>query len=651
MNSYVTKLKNDPFNFANQMKVEELEKIITHAADKYFNTQEPVLSDALYDLLIDFLKAKNPKSKVLKNVGSSVNAGNKTKLPYVLYSMDKVKPPSKELGKWLEKYPPPYYLSDKLDGMSALLVYFKDNTMKLYTRGDATEGRDVSYLLKYIPHIPTPETIVKYMKDYDIKPKKDKNMAFRGEIVVDKKVYLKHKERFKNERAMASGIVNSKKIDPIVAKDISLVIYEVVEPFTNIKQQYRTIKKVGLQRVEYLKVNKLNYEFLSQYFKDRRTESSYLIDGIIITNNQDHARTIKGNPKYAFAFKDVLEDQIVEAKIKYIEWKVSKDGYLNPIVNLTPVPLAGVTIKRVTAYNAKFVKDNFLGPGAIVKIVRSGDVIPKIIEVIKKAKEPQMPEVPYLWNETKVDVLVKNKKDSEMMKIREILYFFKKMGIQNLGEGNIKKLYNAGFDTVPKIIKATQSDFLKVDGFKERSAEIIYNNIHNNLKSTNLALLMASSNIFGYGFGYERAKLILDTYPNILTDYKKLSKEELIEKIKSISSFEEKTAKQFVDYLSKFEEYYNSIKDFVHFKKSTAIKAIGSKFKDQIVVFTGFRDTSLEEEIKSQGGTIGKAFNNSTTLIVCKDDEIKNGTNSKILKAKEKGIKILTKDELIKMLK
>jgi DNA ligase (NAD+) len=649
MNNYITKLKDDPFNFANKMSVEELEELITFTADKYFNTKHAVISDALYDMLIDFLKAKNSKSKVLKNVGASVNSGNKMKLPYVLYSMDKIKPPSKELDKWIDKNPPPYYLSDKLDGMSALLVYYKDKTMKLFTRGDATEGRDISYLLKYISHIPTPDTIKKYMTNNDIKAKKN-NMAFRGELVIDKKVFLKHQKRFKNERAMASGIVNSKKIDPMVAKDLSFVVYEVVDPFTTIKQQYRTIKKVGLKRVHYLKVIELNYEFLSEYFKKRRKESCYLIDGIIITNNEDHNRTIKGNPKYAFAFKDVLEDQMVIATIKDIEWTISKDGYINPVVNLKPVNLAGVTIKRVTAYNAKFVKDNSLGPGAIIKIIRSGDVIPKIIEVIKKADKPQMPDIPYTWNATNVDILVNDKEDSEFIKIKEILYFFKKMGIQNLGEGNVKKLYESGFNSIPKIIKASESDFLKVDGFKERSAEIIYNNIHNKLKSTDLALLMAASNIFGYGFGYERAKLILEEYPNIMTDYKTISKQQLIDNIKSISSFEDKTAKQFTDYIDKFDKYYASIKKYITLKKETKTKKMGTKFSDQIVVFTGFRNTNLEESIKSQGGTIGKSVNSKTTLLVCKDKTIKEGNNSKIVSAREKGIKIITEKELINML-
>ena len=277
MNTYITNLKNDPFNYANKLKVDELEKLIKYSADKYFNTQDAVISDALYDLLIDFLKVKNPKSKVLKDVGSSVNSGNKVKLPYVLYSMDKVKPPSKELERWEKKFPPPYYLSDKLDGMSALLVYYDESTIegnelpiKLFTRGDAKEGRDVSYLLKYISHIPTPTKVSKYMKENKLKPKKGVNMAFRGELVVDKQVYLKHTERFKNERAMASGIVNSKKIDPMVAKDISLVIYEVVEPFEKIKYQYRAINKLGLLRVHYLKVPKINYEFLSEYFKQEK---------------------------------------------------------------------------------------------------------------------------------------------------------------------------------------------------------------------------------------------------------------------------------------------------------------------------------------------------------------------------------------------
>ena len=247
------------------------------------------------------------------------------------------------------------------------------------------------------------------------------------------------------------------------------------------------------------------------------------------------------------------------------------------------------------------------------------------------------------------DILIKNKDNNESIKIREILYFFKKLGIKNLGEGNVKKLYKAGFNTIPKILNASETDFLEVDGFKQKSAKIIYNSIHKKLVDLDLGLLMAASNVFGYGFGYERAKLILEKYPNILTDYKKMSKE-ILDLIVKIPSFEEKTAKQFVDYLKDFDKYYQEIAKFITLK-ATKLKKLGNKFENQVVVFTGFRDEEMENSIISQGGTIGKAFNNNTTMVIWNDEEVKNGNNSKILKAKEKGIKILTKNELQKMLK
>ncbi len=646
--NYLIEFKKDPYNYANNLDVNNIEKLIKYAANKYFNDEEPVISDSLYDLLIDFLRSKNPKSKVLKEVGSNVNSGDKVKLPYSLYSMDKIKPPSKELERWIEKFHGPYYLSDKLDGVSALIVYDKNDKIKLFTRGNATEGRDVSFLIKYLDKIPNVKTIKNYMKENNIKEDKT-NMAFRGELVISKNEFSKHSDRFKNERAMVSGIVNTKKLDPLLTKSLSLVIYEVVYPFTDIKHQYRTIKKVGFNRVNYVKTNILSYDDLSEYFKDRRKKSDYLIDGIIINNNQKHKRTKKGNPKYAFAFKDVLEDQMTFATIKNVEWNASKDGYLNPVVNLEPVELGGVTIKRVTAYNAKFVKDNLLGKGAIVKIIRSGDVIPKIIEVLKKAKKAEMPDLEYEWNNTNVDIILKNKENQDMV-IKEILYFFKKMNIPNLGEGNIKKFYNSGFTNVESIIKAKATDFLKVDGIKQKSANKIYKGIHDILKSTDLALLMAASNVFGHSFGYERAKLILEKYPNILTNYKSIKKDKLLENIKSITSFEEKMALQFIDYIDDFNDYFNKIKKYITLKEIVKDTVTGNKFKDQNIVFTGFRDKTLEEKIIKEGGKIGKSISKNTSILICKDEETKNGTNSKIKDAKEKNIKILTKDELIKML-
>ena len=126
---------------------------------------------------------------------------------------------------------------------------------------------------------------------------------------------------------------------------------------------------------------------LSEYLKERRTKGNYVIDGVIVTDNGIHDRNEDSNPEYAFAFKDILEDQKAESKIIEIEWKVSKNGYLNPTVIIEPVSIGGVEIKRVTAHNAKYVVDNKLGKGALIEIIRSGDVIPYIQKVLKPASK------------------------------------------------------------------------------------------------------------------------------------------------------------------------------------------------------------------------------------------------------------------------
>ena len=140
---------NDQINIASSFSIEELEELIEYSSDKYYNTDKPVISDSIYDILVDFLRIKNPKSKTLKNIGANIKAKNKVKLDYWLGSMDKIKPTTNQLYIWTKKYKPPYNLSDKLDGISALIVYkLESKEIKMYTRGNASEGQDISKLIK-----------------------------------------------------------------------------------------------------------------------------------------------------------------------------------------------------------------------------------------------------------------------------------------------------------------------------------------------------------------------------------------------------------------------------------------------------------------------------------------------------------------------
>jgi NAD-dependent DNA ligase len=178
--------KTDILTFAASLKIEELEALILYLADKYHNTIKTIVSDEIYDTLVDILKQKNSNSAILKTVGTS-NIRNKVKLDYWLGSMNKIRPnqDNNEFNSWINKYNPPYIISDKLDGISALLIY-NNNTISMFTRGDGNCGTDISYLLRYISYIPSYEKILKYCTAYNIHGIKNL-IDFRGELIMKKK--------------------------------------------------------------------------------------------------------------------------------------------------------------------------------------------------------------------------------------------------------------------------------------------------------------------------------------------------------------------------------------------------------------------------------------------------------------------------------
>jgi len=629
MDKIIDELNNDPVTTISNMTIPKLVKIIKYAADKYYNEQ-PVISDQIYDLLIDAIKDKDPTNPVLKQIGAKVTT-NKVKLPYFMGSMDKIKPGSPVLEKWLKKYSGPYIVSDKLDGVSGLFHIDSKNNQHLYTRGNGLIGTDITHLIKYIHSLNISDL--------------PKNIAVRGEFIISKKNFKKYSGTMSNARNMVAGLINSKTIEVDKMNDVDFVVYELINP-SNIKQseQFIRLQLSGFKVVHYDIFDKFDETVLSKQLEIRRKNSLYEIDGIIVTGDQPHARNLSGNPDYAFAFKETT--QVINSEVIEVEWNISKDGLFKPTIIIKPVNLSGVTVKRATAFNAKFVNDNKLGPGAIVKITRSGDVIPYIMEVIKPAKEAQMPKVGYKWNETKVDIYydtdIKNDQTEKEILIKNLAYFFEKLDIKHVASSTVEKMVEAGFDTIPKILKASKDDFLVLKGFKDKSSENIYNSIHERIKSVELVDLMVASNIFGHGLGSKKIELILKVYPNIMDHPVKK------EAITEINGFDILTATRFVDGLPEFKNFVKTVPmiNIVN-KYIGGIKKEGV-FKDEKVVFTGFRNKTWNEYIENNGGEVVNSVSKNTTLLVVADE---NDTSSKLNKAKELGVKIMTADEFKKKYK
>ena len=324
----------------------------------------------------------------------------------------------------------------------------------------------------------------------------------RGEFIVSKKIFLeKYAKEFANSRNMVAGIINQKKVDT-KAKDLSFVAYEVIQPILKPSEQMKFLQDLGnidvvLNRVEKVLTN----ELLSSFLVDWRTNYPYEIDGVIVINDEIYPRK-SGNPEYAFAFKMVLSDQVAEAKVVDVLWTPSKDGYLKPRVQIEPLSLGGVKIEYATGFNGAFIQDHKIGVGATIELIRSGDVIPYIRKVIVPAEEAKMPSVPYQWNNTHVDLMLEQEHLNADETVREkvITGFFRGIGVEGLSSGNIARIIEAGYKSVPDILKMTKEDFLKVDGFKEKMAQKIYEGIRTKVQEASLITLMAASNLLGRGW-------------------------------------------------------------------------------------------------------------------------------------------------------
>jgi len=641
VDNIINKLKINIFETIEKMSVEELVNIINITTEHYYK-DEPLIDDNTFDILVDYLRLKDSKNKVLKQIGTSNISKDDVELPYFLGSMDKLRPyvagEVKKFKKWIKNYNKPYYLSDKLDGISALIVYNYDNSVKMYTRGSSVMGKDITQLVKYFEKIPSIEDIKAFCKHNKIQGKKC-YLAFRGELVMTQEVFEKRwcKEK-KNIRNTVGGLVNSKKINPQLARDTRFVCYNVLDPNTFIKRQYEIIQKLDLYSVHFRDTDKINMELLSKYLIKRKDKSKYDIDGIIVTNNDLHTQNVDANPEYAFAFKDMLESQKVTATVKDVEWNISKDKRIKPVVIINKVNISGVDITRVTGNNARFIKDNGIGKGTELEIIRSGDVIPKIVKIIKKTK-PLFPDMNYEWDKNNVEIKIVGDNLIDV-NIKNIYYFFSQLETKGMGERIVRKLYENKIDTIEKILIMQKEDLINIEGFKEKSADNLVKSVKIAVNDKSLAEIMNASNKLGAGMGIERMKIITSTYPTILSN--NWTKNEFIEKIKLIDGFDDITANIFVSNFKSFLDFYNNIKKFINIKEKKRKK--DGKYKNMKIVISGFRDKNIINYIENEGGIITNTISKNTDLLVIKDKSVMD--TSKVIKAQDLGIKIITKDKV-----
>lgn len=590
-----------------------LQKLLKDARLSYYN-DEPLITDNEYDIVKEYMEKKYPTNEETNIIGANVKS-DKVKLPYFMGSMDKIKPDTNAIERWKLKYKGPYVISAKLDGVSGL--YSTENgDIKLYTRGNGKIGQDIS---KFIPYMNLP--VIKNDNNENI------DIVVRGEFIMKRSNFENnYLDKFSNSRNLISGIINSKNIDLNKTKYMDFVVYEVIKPELKPSEQMKFLKENGFKYVRNEIAIDVNNKYLSDILVLWRNEYEYEIDGIICMDDNIYPR-IDGNPDYAFAFKMILGEQIAEAKVLMVHWSPSKDGILKPRIEIEPIVLNGVNIKYATAFNAAFVLKNKLGFGAKIKILRSGDVIPYILDVIEPAQEAMMPNDEYEWyGDTNIDIILKNKDNNSDVLSKNILFFFRGLNVDGIGPGNVDKIIAAGYNSIPKIVSMSKNDLMKVEGFKDKMINKIYDNIRKVLNESKLIDIMAASNIFGHGMGKKKMELIMEEYDDILiSDETNNTK---IDKIIKVKGMAKKSAELFVKHIDDFKQFIEEIgqKDKLYKKVSGPIIDKENPLYKKSIILTGFRDEKLSKYLKDVLGVkITSAVSKGTFIVIVKDDNEKTG--------------------------
>lgn len=637
-----TFLKNNT-EFISTAGQKDLEKLLKYAIKNYYdNTKTPVMTDELYDLLLDSYQSRFPNTLFTKKLdeGSGhsmlvVSSLKKVKLPVHMGSMSKRKPGTGDVNKFEIKYPGDKLATNKMDGSSALLIKTDSGEIHLYSRGDGKQGTDLSHIVPFISKIPK---------------NLPKGIIVRGELITSKKNFLKYKDKYANPRALVNSLATRKKPDKKLLKIVDFVAYEFVQPWGDIFTQYKALQKSGFTVPNHKKLNKITDDNLNKYLEEQREKSLYEIDGTVVYASGVHVRNTDKNPKYAFAFKNQNQSTIFRTTVKEVQWNVSRHGKVKPLLLLEPVTINGSVVKKATAHNAKYVKDKKIGKGTVIDITLSGDIIPFVLKVIKSSKKPDMPDniKNMHWNSTNVDLELNQNQYSKQSHVKHLVHFFETLDIANLGKGMITKFIDNGLDTIPKIINSTAHNFLEIDGIKEKLAQKLYNNIQNGINSVELPILMASSNTFNGGLGKRKLKALVSEYPDIMKW--KSNKKQIIELVEEVDGFSTISATQVAEGLPKFQKFLNSvqppltIKSVQQNKKFQVPKKL-EKFINSKIVFTGFRNKDWTTLLESIGSTVTNTVTSKTDFLIAIDE---NDSSSKVVKAKKLNIPIISKEQFSK---
>ena len=653
-----------------KQRIDELNRLTAYYAKKYYDDDEPEISDFEYDMLMNELKNLErefpefiAKDSLTQKVGGTVKEGFE-KVTHIVplqslqdvFSFDELYSFDERMKKFGDNIK--YVVETKIDGLSVALEYKNGEFIKGATRGNGQVGEDITDNLKTIKNIPK-----------TLKEKVD--IIVRGEVFISKKDFdeLNEKQdeenKFANARNLAAGSL--RQLDSTITSTRPLDIYIFnVQKSDNIKFESHYESLVYLEKLGFnvnpIKVLCSNIEEAIKEVENignTREQIPFGIDGAVIkVDNLDlreEIGTTFKTPKWAIAYKYPPEQK--ETILKDIICNVGRTGVITPMAILEPVVVAGSKISKTTLHNEDFIKEKDLKIGDHVLIQKAGDVIPEVVKVLKEKRtgeerDFEMPRTcpvcgsPAIREEGEAAIRCIGI-ECKARNLRNIIHFASKegMNIEGLGEKIVEQLYENGLiETIADIYYLKQEDIesLKKDG--KKFAKNLIDAIEKS-KDNELDRLICAIGI--RHIGTKSAKTLAKKFKSIdgliNATLEELTQTEEVGEITAQSIHDFFKQEQTIDLISKLKNVNVNM-------KLNEEEKIDDRFEGKVFVLTGTLEEFTRDEaskiIEKYGGKTSSSVSKKTDYVLAGEE-----AGSKLTKAENLGVKIITEQEFKEMIK
>lgn len=670
-------------------KTEDLRNVLRFHEYRYYVLNDPLISDYEYDQLYKALEKieaadpsiitpDSPTQRVAKGLG---NDFKKVQHLVPMLSLENSYN-ADDLIDWDRKAKEAsgldtieYCVEPKFDGASISLIYENDLLTRGATRGDGTEGEEITTNIKQIRSIPLSAAF----SSYGIK-----QIEIRGEILMSKKNFKAYNDQLAEEnlpplanpRNAASGSLRIKDAKEVARRNLEAFLYHVgyinmnedeTKQYPELQTHSGALKmmwELGFRSPEKEKKICKGIQEVIDYcneFEQKRDTLPYEIDGMVIKVNdlqlQDKMGMTSHHPRWAIAYK--FKARQGTSKLRAVEYQVGRTGAVTPVAKIDPVAIGGVTVTSISLHNQDFIAEKDLMIGDTVLVERAGDVIPYIVKSMAELRNGSEEKIIFpthcpvcnskLVKPEEEAVWRCNNYHCEAQLVERIIHFTSKdaMDIRGMGDANVRKFYESGFlKDIPGLYRLPFDTIKKLEGYGAKSVDNLQTALENSKKQPLYRLIYA----LGIRFVGEATAKTLANATKHLLDIAGKSLEEL----QQLEDIGPRVAGSIHDFFSN-EENIAMLKELESLGLQLNNEQKESKHEGNLTgitfLFTGILPTlkrsQAEQMAEEQGGSILSGVSAKLNYLVVGED-----AGSKLEKAKKiSTVKIITEEEFLALLK